>query len=117
MKLFSFILSEAYIVNSRNSCSDSTFLALANISRQISLKTRSTHPALASSINSLQAEYRVSFKVVLHPFFRFFFAVSKRVFEANSLRLENLYLHSLFFRLFFKFFSVLNYLSCLLPFF
>ncbi len=93
MKLFSFILSEAYIVNSRNSWSDNTFLARARISRQISLKTRSTHPVLASSINSLQAEYRVSFKVFSHPFQAVFLCVSNRVFEANSLRFENLDLH------------------------
>ncbi len=64
MKLFSFIFSDAYKASSRNCWSVKTFLARARISRQISLKTRSAHPFFASSINSLQAEYRVSFKAV-----------------------------------------------------
>ena len=61
MKLFSFILSAAYWVNSWNCSFVSTFLARAKISKQISLKTRSAHPIFASSISSLQAVYRVSF--------------------------------------------------------
>jgi len=63
LRLFSFILSAAYWVSCRNWSSVSTLLALANISRQISLKTRSAHPSLASSINSLQAINRASFMV------------------------------------------------------
>jgi hypothetical protein len=57
----SFIRSAAYWVRSRNWCSVSTFLALARISRQISLNTMSLLPSFASSIRSLQAMYRVSF--------------------------------------------------------
>ena len=71
-----------------------TFLARARISKQISLKTRSAHPIFASSISSLQALYRVSFKGFAHPFTvgSCFLCV---VFGANSLRLANLYSLSL----------------------
>ena len=57
----SFIRSAAYWVRSRNWCSVSMFLALASISRQISLKTMSLLPIFASSIRSLHAMYRISF--------------------------------------------------------
>ena len=57
----SFIFSAAYCVRSLNWCSVSTFLALARISRQISLNTMSLLPIFASSIRSLQAMYRISF--------------------------------------------------------
>ena len=52
---FSFNFSAAYVVNCLNWRSGRTLRALANTSRQISLKTRSAHPVFASSINSLQA--------------------------------------------------------------
>jgi len=61
VRLFSFILSAAYWVSCLNWSSVSTFLALAKISRQISLKTRSAHPSLASSISCLQAVNKTSF--------------------------------------------------------
>ena len=57
----SFIFSAAYWVRSRNWFSVSMFLALASISRQISLNTMSLLPIFASSIRSLQAMYRISF--------------------------------------------------------
>mgnify|MGYP001764488101 CR=1 FL=1 len=57
----SFIRSAAYWVRSRNWFSVSMFLALASISRQISLKTMSLLPIFASSIRSLHAMYRISF--------------------------------------------------------
>lgn len=59
-------------MSSRNCWSVRTFLALARISRQISLKTRSAHPIFASSINSLQAEYKTSFKGYFHIHFQGF---------------------------------------------
>jgi len=57
----SFIFSAAYWVRSLNWWSVSTFLALASISRQISLNTMSLLPIFASSIRSLHAMYRISF--------------------------------------------------------
>ena len=69
MKLFSFILSDAYCINSWNCSLVRTFLARARISRQISLKTRSAHPIFASSINSLHAENKTSFKGHFHIHF------------------------------------------------
>lgn len=60
LRLFSFIFWAAYWVSSLNCVSVSMFLALAIISRQISLKTRSAHPILASSISSLHAVKRTS---------------------------------------------------------
>jgi len=73
LRLFSFILSAAYWVSCRNWSSVSTFLALANISRQISLKTRSAHPSFASSINSLQATNKTSFNIYPRSFLVFSF--------------------------------------------
>jgi len=64
----SFIFSAAYWVRSLNWWSVSTFLALAKISRQISLNTMSLLPTFASSIRSLHAMYRISFMCSGAPF-------------------------------------------------
>jgi len=65
------------------------FLALASISRQISLKTMSLLPIFASSIRSLHAMYRISFIFV--RFLLFYRVFSDDVYHANSLRHENNY--------------------------
>lgn len=59
----SFILSAAKKVNSSNSSLLRTNRALARISKHISLKTKSAHPSLASSINSLQAKRTTSLNI------------------------------------------------------
>jgi hypothetical protein len=74
-------------VRSRNWFSVSMFLALASISRQISLNTMSLLPIFASSIRSLQAMYRISFMSV--RFLLFVSVFSDDVYVANSLRHEN----------------------------
>ena len=70
----------------------STFLALASISRQISLNTMSLLPIFASSIRSLHAMYRISFMCCFRSPFRFvLFGVFMMMFlRANSLRRWNL---------------------------
>lgn len=65
-----------------NCSSVRTFRARLSISRQISLKTRSAHPFLASSISCLHAMKIVSF-IVLHMLLYglcFFWGVFVRVF-------------------------------------
>ena len=83
----SFIRSAAYCVRSRNWFSVSMFLALASISRQISLNTMSLLPIFASSIRSLHAMYRISF--ISARFLLFLWVSSDDVLEANSLRHGN----------------------------
>ena len=61
--VFSWIFSAAYWVSSLNWSFVRTFLALARISRMISLKTLSLLLVFASSIRSLHAVSRVSFMV------------------------------------------------------
>jgi hypothetical protein len=90
LRLFSFILSAAYWVNCVNWSSVSTFLALANISRHISLKTRSAHPSLASSINSLQAVNKISFMLCKPSLLVLLYGIFTLVCCANSLRFENM---------------------------
>ena len=65
------------------------FLALASISRQISLKTRSVHPSLASSISSLQAVNRASF-ILFEPSFIVVVGFLQCFCGANSLRFGNM---------------------------
>ena len=81
--------SAAYCVRSLNWFSVSMFLALASISRQISLKTMSLLPIFASSIRSLHAMYRISFMSA--RFLLFYEGFSDDVFDANSLRHGNTY--------------------------
>lgn len=59
--VFSCMRSVAYSFKSSYSVLVSTFFALAKISRQLSLKTKSAQLILASSINSLQALSNASF--------------------------------------------------------
>jgi hypothetical protein len=59
--VFSCMRSVAYSFRVSYSVLVSTFFALAKISRQISLKTKSAQLVLASSINSLQALSNTSF--------------------------------------------------------
>ena len=73
-RLFSFILSAVYRVKSLNCLAVRTFFARANISRHISLNTRSAHLDLESSISSLQAIYRVSFMFLTPSFLILFVA-------------------------------------------
>ena len=74
--VLSSILSDAYSFRVSNSVLVSTFFALAKISRQISLKTKSAQLVLASSISSLQALSNMLFILLTEVIRRGFFGVN-----------------------------------------